>query len=104
MKKVMFNLFYISMVLSVLFIGCSKDNSNNPADPGGGGGTITGQAPGEFMRIFRLKKAAKLLLENNFSVTQIAYEVGFSSPSHFTKSFRLHFNCLPTEFIEKSNL
>lgn len=45
MKKVMFNLFYISIVLSILFIGCSKDNSNNPADPGGGGGgTINGQA------------------------------------------------------------
>jgi hypothetical protein len=45
MKKVMFNLFYISIVLSLLFIGCSKDNSNNPAGPGGGGGgTINGQA------------------------------------------------------------
>lgn len=64
---------------------------------------VTGQAPGEFMRIFRLKKAAKLLLENNFSVTQIAYEVGFNSPSHFTKAFKQMFNCLPSEYVNKNN-
>lgn len=62
---------------------------------------ITSQAPGEFIRSFRLKKAASLLLEKRLSVTQIAFEVGFSSPSHFTKAFRQQFNCLPTEFTPK---
>ncbi len=64
---------------------------------------ITGQGPGEFLRTFRLKKSATLILEKRLSVTQIAFEVGFSSPSHFTKAFRQQFNCLPTEFIEKTN-
>jgi len=64
---------------------------------------VTGQAPGEFVRTFRLKKAASLILEKRLSVTQIAFEVGFSSPSHFTKAFRQQFNCLPTEFTEKNN-
>lgn len=64
---------------------------------------LTGQAPGEFVRTFRLKKAASLILEKTLSVTQIAFEVGFSSPSHFTKAFRQQFNCLPTEFTEKNN-
>ncbi len=64
---------------------------------------ITSQAPGEFLRTFRLKRAATLILEKRLSITQIAFEVGFSSPSHFTKAFRQQFNCLPTEFIEKNN-
>ena len=65
--------------------------------------SITGQAPGEFVRIFRLKKAAQLLLEKKLSVTQIALEIGFSSPSHFTKAFQQYFNCLPSEFIVQNN-
>ncbi len=59
---------------------------------------VTGQAPGEFLRLIRLKHAARLLLEKNQSVTQIAFEVGFNSPSHFTKAFHQQFNCLPSEF------
>jgi signal transduction histidine kinase/ligand-binding sensor domain-containing protein/DNA-binding response OmpR family regulator len=64
---------------------------------------ITSQAPGEFLRTFRLKRAATFILEKRLSITQVAFEVGFSSPSHFTKAFRQQFNCLPTEFIEKNN-
>ncbi len=62
---------------------------------------VTGRAPGEFLRLMRLKHAAKLLLENRYSVTQIALESGFNSPSHFTKAFRQQFNCLPSEFTGK---
>lgn len=65
--------------------------------------SVTGQGPGEFLRSFRLKRSATLILEKRLSITQIAFEVGFSSPSHFTKAFRQLFNCLPTEFIEKNN-
>lgn len=62
---------------------------------------ITGQTPGEFMRVFRLKKAAQMLIENKHSVTQIAYEVGFESPSQFTRAFKKQFDCLPSEFRNK---
>ena len=62
---------------------------------------ITGLPPGEFLRSFRLKRAAQMLLEKRLSVTQIAFEVGFKSPSHFTKAFRQQFKCLPSEFIVK---
>ena len=62
---------------------------------------ITGQGPGEFIRILRLKKAAQMLIENKLSVTQIAYEVGFESPAQFTRAFKKHFNCLPSEFSHK---
>lgn len=64
---------------------------------------ITGQTPGEFLRTYRLKRAAQLILENKLSITQIAFEVGFNSPSHFTKAFKQELNCLPTEFTGKAN-
>ncbi len=63
---------------------------------------VTGLAPGEFLRSFRLKRAAQMLLEKRLSVTQIAFEVGFNSPSHFTKAFTQQFNCLPSEFESRS--
>ncbi len=64
---------------------------------------ITGQSTGEFIRTIRLKKAAGLILEKQLSVTQIAFEVGFNSSSHFTKAFKQMFGCLPSEFFHISN-
>jgi DNA-binding response OmpR family regulator len=60
--------------------------------------SITGQAPGEFIRTIKLNRAAKHLIEGNLSVTQIAYEIGFSSPAQFTRAFSKQFNCLPSEY------
>ncbi len=65
---------------------------------------ITGQTPGEFIRVFRLKRAAQMLIEKNLNVTQIAYEVGFESPAQFTRAFKKHFECLPSEFNHKISL
>lgn len=62
---------------------------------------VTGQTPGDFIRTFRLKKAAQMLKENRLSVTQIAFEVGYSSPSQFTRAFAKQFNCTPTEYSNK---
>jgi signal transduction histidine kinase/ligand-binding sensor domain-containing protein/DNA-binding response OmpR family regulator len=59
---------------------------------------ITGQGPGEFIRIYKLKHAAQMILESKLSITQIALEVGFGSPAQFTRAFQKHFNCLPSEF------
>ncbi len=59
---------------------------------------ITGQGPGEFIRTIKLQRAAKFLLENKLSVTQIAYEIGFASPAQFTRAFSRQFNCVPSEF------
>ena len=64
---------------------------------------ITGQGPGEFIRIYKLKRAAQKILEKKLSITQIAYDIGFSSPAQFTRAFQKYFNCLPSEFISKSN-
>jgi AraC-like DNA-binding protein len=61
---------------------------------------VTGQAPGEFLRVYKLKRAAQMILDKKLSITQISLEIGFNSPSHFTKAFREQFNCLPSEFKE----
>lgn len=59
---------------------------------------ITGHAPGEFIRNYRLKRAAEMLLEKKLSATQVAYEIGYNSPSHFSKAFIKYFNCSPSEY------
>ncbi|HCY77413.1 MAG TPA: hypothetical protein DHV28_15965 [Ignavibacteriales bacterium] len=64
---------------------------------------ISGHSTGEFIRTIRLKRAAALILEKKLSITQIAFEIGFSSPSHFSKAFKQMFDCLPSEFISNSN-
>ena len=63
--------------------------------------TDTGMTVNEFVRICRLKKAAELLAENNYRINEVAYLVGFSSPSYFTLSFQKQFKMLPSEFTKK---
>jgi len=62
---------------------------------------ITGQTPGDFIRSFRLKKAVQMLKENRLSVTQIAFAVGYNSPSQFSRAFSKQFNCTPSEYLGK---
>lgn len=59
---------------------------------------IVGQGPGEFIRVYKLKRAAQMILQNKLSITQVALEVGFSSPAQFTRAFQKYFKCLPSEF------
>ena len=58
---------------------------------------LTNYAPNELLRITRLKRAATLLSATEKSVSEIAYEVGFSSPSYFAKCYKEYFGKSPTE-------
>jgi signal transduction histidine kinase/DNA-binding response OmpR family regulator/streptogramin lyase len=60
---------------------------------------LTDQTPVHFLRIFRLERSLKLLSEG-WPVGQVAMNVGFVSPAHFSSCFRAHFGCTPTEFQE----
>ncbi len=58
---------------------------------------VTGIATGDFIRYLRLHRAMDLLRQNAATVAEIAYMVGFSTPSHFTKCFRDLFGTTPAE-------
>lgn len=59
---------------------------------------ISELTPNDFIRLVRLKKAAGLLREKEYRVGEIAYLVGFSSPSYFSKCFQKQFGVLPKDF------
>lgn len=60
--------------------------------------SITGNSPTEFVKSIRLKRAAELLKQGELTVAEVAYSVGFSTPSHFTQSFKKAFGILPTQY------
>jgi AraC-like DNA-binding protein len=47
----------------------------------------------------RLKRASELLMEQKLTISEVAYEVGFSSPSYFSKCFQKQYQTSPTDFI-----
>jgi len=60
---------------------------------------ITGINAKEYIRTFRLKKAAYIFKNNpGKSVSEVMYSVGFSSLSHFTSAFKKEFGMTPTKF------
>ena len=63
----------------------------------------TGQTPVNFIRQIRLKKAALLLQQKKFTVTEVMYMIGFSHPSYFTRSFTEEFGISPKEYLEREH-
>ena len=56
---------------------------------------ITGSSVVDLLRKARLAKARRLLETNSMNISEVAYEVGFSSPSYFTKCFKEEYGMLP---------
>lgn len=59
--------------------------------------SLTGSTPVELLRTARLKRAYQLLLTTDKSVSEVAYQVGFTAPSYFTKCFKDEYGKLPGE-------
>lgn len=63
---------------------------------------LTGYTPNELLRIARLNKANAIIkTSHEKSISEIAYEVGFSSPSYFTKCYKEFFGENPTDVLKK---
>ncbi len=62
---------------------------------------LIGQPAGNLLRSMRLQRAAELLAQNAGNVTEIAYQVGFSVPENFSRSFKKLFGCSPLEYQKK---
>ena len=56
---------------------------------------MTGSSVVDLLRKARLAKAKRLLESRSMSVSEVAYDVGFSAPSYFTKCFKDEFGMLP---------
>jgi hypothetical protein len=59
---------------------------------------LTDQAPGDYIRLIRLKYAVQLLKENTHSITEIAEMTGFSDAKYFREVFKKHFNVSPSQY------
>ncbi|MCI1778698.1 MAG: ATP-binding protein [Bacteroidales bacterium] len=64
---------------------------------------LTGSTPVEYIKQIRLKKAAMLLKQRRFTVSEVMYMVGFSSSSYFSKCFQNHFGKTPRQFADENN-
>ncbi len=61
--------------------------------------SLTGKTPLEFIRSFRLGRAAQLLEKSQLTIAEVAYEVGFNSPKSFSKYFKAEFNAAPSAYL-----
>ncbi|MEH6679216.1 MAG: two-component regulator propeller domain-containing protein [Sediminicola sp.] len=62
---------------------------------------LTGFTANEFLRKIRLEKAREMIEDGHESISEVSFKVGFSSPSYFTKCFKLYFGVLPTELKQE---
>lgn len=60
---------------------------------------ISNLSPNELINIVRLKRAAELLLNENFKMYEIAEMVGYKSQTSFGRNFQKHFSMSPTDYI-----
>jgi signal transduction histidine kinase/ligand-binding sensor domain-containing protein/DNA-binding response OmpR family regulator len=63
---------------------------------------LTGKPPLEFLRSFRLKRAAMLLDRSQMNVSEIAFQVGFNDPKYFSRHFKAEFGVIPSKYVKNS--
>ena len=66
--------------------------------------SLTGKSPVELIKEYRITKSKLLLRTGQFSVSEVAYKVGFSDPGYFSRCFREQFHMSPAEYLKTHNL
>jgi DNA-binding response OmpR family regulator len=61
---------------------------------------LTGENPSVFFKRYKLNRAAQLLLERKYNISEIADMTGFSTLSHFSTSFKKQFGVSPSEYVK----
>lgn len=62
--------------------------------------SITGQSANEFIRTIRLKRAAQLIEQDQMTIAEITYEVGFNDLQYFRECFKKHFGVTPSKYLD----
>ncbi|RMF58169.1 MAG: DNA-binding response regulator [Calditrichaeota bacterium] len=65
---------------------------------------LTGKCTTQLINDYRLEKATELMKQNVYTISEIAFMVGFNSPNYFTKCFKKKFNCTPREYMKRLEL
>ncbi|MEL1255176.1 two-component regulator propeller domain-containing protein [Flavobacterium sp. DGU38] len=61
---------------------------------------ISGNTVHEFITKVKMNEAENLLRNSDLNVSQIAYKLGFSEPSNFSRTFSKYFGCSPSQFVK----
>ncbi|MFV0544683.1 MAG: helix-turn-helix domain-containing protein, partial [Bacteroides sp.] len=62
--------------------------------------SLTGQNPQEFIRDLKMKKAARLICEQKYSIGEIAYLTGYPNAKYFSTAFKKYYGCTPSSYLE----
>ena len=62
---------------------------------------LTDQAPADYIRLIRLKRAAALLKTGQHSVTEISELTGFNDVKYFREVFKKHFKVSPSKYCKE---
>lgn len=63
--------------------------------------SVTGKTPSDFIRRVRLLHAEQLLIKSQMTISEITYQVGFTSQNYFSKCFKDHFGYLPSQYVKE---
>lgn len=64
---------------------------------------LTGYSPNDYIRVYRLKKAAELLRCGDFTISEVCFKVGFKDPFYFSRRFKEQYGESPSVY-QKNNL
>ena len=64
---------------------------------------VTGYSPGEFIRRFRLERAKQLLCDSGITISEVAYQIGYTNLSNFTRIFKEFTGFTPSEYRSRNS-
>ena len=65
---------------------------------------LTGVSPNEYVVIYKLNKSLEMLRQGDRNISEIAYSLGFSTPSHFSNTFKNRFGVSPKNYVSQLGL